>query len=52
MNRRLPRLRFVRLVPGRRIVLPAAASADTVKMGSTLGHAANPNAELCSLCVW
>jgi hypothetical protein len=31
--------------------LPAAASADTAKIGSTLGHAASPNGELCSLCV-
>jgi hypothetical protein len=33
------------------VVAPAAASADTVAIGSTLGHAAAPNGELCSNCV-
>jgi hypothetical protein len=30
---------------------PAVASADTVTIGSTLGHAAAPNGELCTNCV-
>jgi hypothetical protein len=30
---------------------PAAASADTVTIGSTLGHASAPNGELCTNCV-
>jgi hypothetical protein len=33
------------------VLLPGAASADTVKIGSTLGHAANTNGELCAPCV-
>ena len=32
-------------------LLPTAASADTAKIGSTLGHAANTNGELCAPCV-
>jgi PASTA domain-containing protein len=32
-------------------LLPTAASADTVRIGSALGHAANPNGELCTNCV-
>jgi hypothetical protein len=32
-------------------VAPAAASADTVTIGSTLGHASAPNGELCTNCV-
>jgi hypothetical protein len=31
--------------------LPSAAGADTVKVGSALGHAANPSGELCTNCV-
>jgi hypothetical protein len=32
-------------------IVPAAASAETVAMGSTLGHAAAPNGELCTNCL-
>ena len=43
MNRRVSCVSFALCLAA--IVLPAAASADTVKIGSTLGHAANPNGE-------
>ena len=49
MNRRVTSVSLALCLAA--IALPAAASADTVKIGSTLGHAANPNGELCSLCV-
>ena len=32
-------------------ISPAAASADTVTLGSPLGHASAPNGELCTNCV-
>src|SRR6186997_2989214 len=49
MNRRVSCVSFALCLAA--IALPPVASADTVKIGSTLGHAANPNGELCSLCV-
>jgi PASTA domain-containing protein len=49
MNRRVSCVSFALCLAA--IALPAAASADTVKIGSTLGHIAAPDGELCTDCV-
>jgi hypothetical protein len=52
MRRRLTRAALVTgLALACAYLLPAAASADTVRIGSALGHASAPNGELCTNCV-
>src|SRR4051794_7933846 len=51
MNRRLMSIVFGACLTVAAATFSAVASADTVKIGSTLGHAANPNGELCTNCV-
>jgi hypothetical protein len=50
MNRRLTAVALIVGLALTAAALAAGASADTVKIGSTLGHAENPGGELCSVC--
>jgi hypothetical protein len=50
MNRRLTALGLIAGLALTAAALAAGASADTVKIGSTLGHAENMGGELCSVC--